>query len=253
MKDVSDPVVSAIRKVKADPHVAMDQAAKHGVVHVVGGLEDAIESPASLIGFLRQMGKIIFTDGETPAPGFPELNIVTNSGRNTKPKSVFHSDTTYVERPPSYSALIAIEVPEQGGATLFTDQYRALETLDTSLRILLDGALVLHGPTDVPETDAFWHPLIRRNPETQRDALFLTSLARCQKLQLRNGMDRSDLLPILYHHSQTFEQPRRHTWSSGDILIWDNRCTLHAADHSAVVGTRTLYRGLIEGEQPAMG
>lgn len=195
----------------------------------------------------------MFTDGETPAPGFPNLNIVTNAGRTTKPKSVFHSDTTYVERPPSYSALIAMEVPEQGGATLFTDQYRALEKLDTSLRVLLYGAAVLHGPTDVPETSSVWHPLLRRHPVTSRDALFLTSLARCQKLVLRDGTERSDLLPVLYEHSCTFEPPRRHVWSKGDVLIWDNRCTLHAADHSHVVGTRTLFRGLIEGERPFSG
>lgn len=244
-----ETTTNLIPHVRPDPQQAAMAAAEHGVVQISPPPAD----PAGLIAFLKAIGPVIFTEGETPAPGFPDLNIVTNTGRTTKPKSVFHSDTTYIARPPSFSALIAIEVPQQGGATLFTDQYGALEALDPETRELLRGASVLHGPTDVPPAEAVWHPLLRRHPMTGRDALFLTSLSRCQKLKLADGTDRSDLIEGLYDHSIRFQAPKRHIWSAGDVILWDNRCTLHAADHSAVVGDRTLYRGLVEGERPAMG
>ncbi|MEL7098527.1 MAG: TauD/TfdA family dioxygenase [Pseudomonadota bacterium] len=229
-----------------DPCMAARAASTHGAVLLKGGLS----GPSALIDFLSVLGPLMFTNGETPVPDHPDLNIVTNQGRKTPPRSVFHSDTTYVARPPSYSALIAMEVPAQGGATLFTDQYAAWEALPLDLRGVLVGASVLHVPTDVPETDAVWHPLVRRNPVTGRAALFLTALARCRKLVLADGTDRTDLVGGLYTHSQTFDVPRRHRWSPGDVVIWDNRCTLHAADHSSVVGTRTLYRGMVQGEMP---
>ncbi|MEM7695702.1 MAG: TauD/TfdA family dioxygenase [Pseudomonadota bacterium] len=240
--------MSAIATVDADPHRVAQAAAEGGVV----ALAIPLEGPGELVEFLGEIGALMFTDGETPAPGHPDLNVVTNKGRTRPPRSVFHSDTTYVARPPSYSALIAIEVPEAGGATLFTDQYAAFDTLAQNLKTALIGATILHGPTDVPETEAVWHPLVRQNPVTGRNALFLTALARCRRLVLADGTDRSDLIPVLYEHS-TKGPVRRHAWAPGDVVVWDNRCTLHAADHSAVVGTRTLYRGLVRGEVPLMG
>lgn len=240
---------TAIPRAPNDPMAAAKAAALHGVVQVV----PPPTCPQALVGFLSAIGPLMFTDGETPAPEAPDLNVVTNAGRKTKPKSVFHSDTSYDPEPPSFSALIAIEVPEAGGATLFTDQYRALEALDNDMRAMLAGATVLHGPTDVPPAEAVRHPLIRRNPVSGRDALFLTSLSRCQKLRLACGTDRSDLIEYLYNHSLSFQPPKRHRWRAGDVVLWDNRCTLHAADHSAVVGRRTLYRGLVRGERPVAG
>jgi len=229
-----------------DPVAAAQAAARQGVVRIVPPPNGA----RGVVDFLRANGPLMFTVGETPAHDAPELNVVTNVGRQTPPRSVFHSDTSYDPAPPSYSALIAIDVPDEGGATLFTDQYAALDALEPDMRQMLAGATVLHGPTDVPPTEAVWHPLIRRNPGSNRDALFLTSVSRCQRLRLSCGRDRHDLIEPLYTHSITFQRPKRHRWRPGDVLLWDNRCTLHAADHSAVVGARTLYRGLIRGEQP---
>ena len=223
--------------------------ATHGAVQI----KPPPVGPAELVKFLSKLGPLMFTLGEVPVPEHPDLNIVTNINRTTKPKSVFHSDTTYVSHPPSFSSLIAMEVPESGGATLFTDQYAALDKLDNELHKLLIGAKVLHGSTDVPKAEAVWHPLIRKNPQSRRNALFLTSISRCKRLQLSDGTDRTDLLSFLYNHSVTCSPLRKHIWAAGDVIIWDNRCTLHAADHSKVVGTRTLFRGMVCGEKPTEG
>jgi len=230
----------------ADPSIAARAAATHGAVRIEGGLP----GPAALVDFLSAIGPLMFTAGETPVPDHPDLNIVTNAGRKTPPRSVFHSDTSYDPTPPSFSALIAVDVPRQGGATLFTDQYAAWDSLPLDLRGMLIGAEVLHGSTDVPKAASVWHPLVRRNPITGRAALFLTALARCRRLRLGDGTERTDLLAELYAHSSSFQPPRAHYWAPGDVVIWDNRCTLHAADHLAVVGTRTLYRGMVRGEVP---
>ncbi|MEM7521513.1 MAG: TauD/TfdA family dioxygenase [Pseudomonadota bacterium] len=214
-------------------------------------------SPADFVTLLREFGALMFTEGETPVDGHPDLNIVTNKGRVTKPKSVFHSDTTYVRQPPSITALLAIDVPKAGGATVFSDQYAAYDALPASMKSRLDGARVLHRVTGVTpgphaETEC-WHPLVRVHPDTGRSALFLTTPARCFALELADGTTATDLIEPLYDASIRSDLTKRHLWSEGDVLFWDNRCTMHAADHSAVVGDRTLYRGMVQGEIPNAG
>lgn len=204
--------------------------------------------------FMETLGTPMFTLGENPVVDLPNLNLVTNAGRTTKPKSLFHSDTTYVAHPPSFSGLFAVDVPERGGATLFTDQYRAFDRLPERLKSHLIGATVRHSVTGVdlpPDAErTARHPICRRHPGTGLVALFLTTPSRCTDLRLASGEDRSELIQKLFEHSLQAGPQRRHIWSKGDIVIWDNRCTLHAADHSDVVGNRTLLRALVRGERP---
>lgn len=240
---------TAIPDVAASADEVRHTVAHTGVVRIPG----AQMTPGQFTSFMASLGPLMFTDGETPAPGHPDLNIVTNVGRTTKPRSQFHTDTTYVRRPPSYSGLIAIDVPSEGGATCFIDQYAAHDALPSTMKELLLGATMRHSVTGVTvaanaETSAR-HPVLRRHPDTGRAALYLSTPARCSDLTLSTGEDRSDLIDWLYNHA--LAQPCiAHAWRPGDILIWDNRCTLHAADHSRVVGDRTLYRALVRGEEP---
>ena len=227
----------------------LKEAAQHGVVQIMS----PPKTPDAFLNFLASLGPLMFTEGEIPVTGHPLLNVVTNANRKTKPKSTFHSDTSYISSPPSNSALMAIEVPKAGGATLFSDQYAALDSLDHDLRTLLQGAEVLHTATGVQKVQSEWHPLVRYNPQSGRKALFLTSIARCKRLRLADGTDRTDLLQGLYDKSLTNTPHIKHDWSLGDVLLWDNRSTMHAADHSDVQGTRTLFRGLIRGEEPICG
>lgn len=223
------------------------RVAETGVVQVSAqGL-----TPHGFADFMETLGKPMFTAGETPVVALPNLNVVTNVGRTEKPKSVFHSDTSYVARPPSLSGLFAVDVPAKGGATMFVNQYDAYETLPDKLKKLLSGATMLHsgaGASAEAETHTR-HPLLRRHPETGRIALYMTTPARCSELRLANGEDRSDLIDELYLHS-TSQERLSHVWRPGDVVIWDNRCTLHAADHSDVEGNRTLFRALVRGEVP---
>lgn len=129
----------------------------------------------------------MFTTGETPVPGFDDLNVISNVGRTTPPRSTFHVDTSYVRIPPAYTALRAVEVPESGGQTLFSNQYRAYDTLPEDMRLDLADRTVEHVVTgldlgDDDETSAV-HPLFRVHPVTGRTALFLTTPKRCASVK----------------------------------------------------------------------
>ena len=93
--------------------------AEHGVLVLPAQQIDDDE----FLRFLRSFGPTMFTVGEIPVPGYPELNVISNVGRAEPPRSTFHTDTSYVRKPPAYTALRAVAVPERGGQTLFTNQY----------------------------------------------------------------------------------------------------------------------------------
>jgi taurine dioxygenase len=214
--------------------------AGHGVV-VLPGQYDVDD--ASFVGFLASFGELMFTEGETPVPGFDDLNVVTNVGRATPPRSVFHVDTSYVARPPVYTALRAVRIPERGGQTVFTDQYRAHDTLPGEVRELLDGRTITHR---VDGTQAE-HPVFRRHPVSGRTSLYLSTPERCVAVSGMDAAEATAMIEFLYLHSTADAHTYRHTWSPGDVVVWDNRCVLHRADHDGVVGDRVMHRGMVRG------
>ena len=202
--------------------------------------------------FLQSLGEMMFTEGETPVADTPSLNVVTNRNRTRPPRSVFHTDTSYVARPPAFTALRAIEVPSSGGQTLFSDQVSVLDALPTAIRDCLDGRAIRHAYT-APGLDevAHWHPAIRRHPVTEERALYLSTPERCSALSGEEDAHRgARMIRALYGRSTRPRGLYAHTWRTGDIVIWDDRTTLHRADHSAVVGHRTFHRGMVRGEVP---
>ncbi len=205
------------------------------------------------VHFLTQMGKLTFTVGETPVEGHPNLNEVSNIGRKTTPKSRFHIDSSYYSKPPAYSALRAVTLPRCGGETLFTNQYWAYETLSNNIRHKLENKTIKHQVTGVDlsdnenaETQAD-HPVFTVHPISGRTALYMSTPQRCAII---NGLDTkqsSELISACYAHSIQGQNIYRHNWKMGDVIIWDNGCTLHSADHSNVDGDRVLHRGLSLG------
>ncbi len=204
------------------------------------------------VSFLKQLGTLTFTAGETPVSHQPALNIVTNVGRKTPPKSVFHTDTSYIAQPPAYTALRMVTSPLAGGETLFVDQYRAYETLPSAIKNQLAQAEVLHVVSGLTlsedQVGQSWHPLFKRHPISGWVALFLSTPERCQEI-LGIAPERSQrIIRLLYQHSIRASRIYRHHWQPGDTVVWDNRCTMHRADHSGVVGDRILHRGLVLDE-----
>ncbi|HKV21966.1 MAG TPA: TauD/TfdA family dioxygenase [Mycobacterium sp.] len=232
--------------------VEVDQArqllARHGVLVISGKPEEPVDDHA-FVRFLRSFGELMFTEGETPVPGFADLNVVSNVGRATPPRSVFHVDTSYVRRPPAYTALRAHTVPAHGGATLFTNQYAAFDTLPDGLRTQLADCWVRHVVTgvDLPdgaESEAM-HPLFRVHPVSRRTALFLSTPQRCVAVTGLSADESRETIDYLFEHSTRPDNVYRHRWREGDVVIWDNRAVMHRADHSDVVGDRVMHRGMV--------
>jgi taurine dioxygenase len=209
-------------------------------------------SDDDFVAFLNRLGQITFTAGETPVLHQPSLNVVSNIGRAHPPRSVFHTDTSYVAQPPAFTALRALTVPSSGGETLFSDQYRAYETLPRAVKEKLADAQVLHVMSglalDENEERQSWHPLFMRHPLSGRLALFLSTPERCQAILGMRLEEAQRIIRLLYRHSVRHYTLYRHRWQMDDIVIWDNRCTMHRADHSKVVGDRVLHRGLVLGK-----
>jgi taurine dioxygenase len=215
-------------------------------------LRQQLVDDADFVGFLKRLGHLTFTVGETPVAHQPMLNIVSNVGRVQSPRSVFHTDTSYVSQPPAFTALRAVTIPASGGETLFSDQYRAYETLPPRVKAQLADAAVLHvvsGVTLAPgEASQSWHRLFRRHPVSDRLALFLSTPERCQAISGSTAAAGARIIRLLYRHSIRPHRLYRHQWQPDDIVIWDNRCTMHRADHAKVVGDRVLHRGLVLAE-----
>jgi taurine dioxygenase len=221
--------------------------AQHGVAVLPGQVLD----DDAFVELLRGFGPLAFTAGETPLDGYPDLNVISNVGRwdtDNPPKSSFHVDTSYVARPPAITALRAVQVPEAGGATQFTNQYRAAATLPDDLRRRVEGRTITHVVTGVElgpeEESSAEHPVLRPHPVTGREALFLTTPARCAAVSGLEKEEADELVALLLAHSTRPDNTYDHAWSQDDLVVWDNGCVLHRADHAGVVGDRVMHRGM---------
>ncbi len=247
--EVSDFAVAAI----SGETVAQlsDLLAYHGVLVLRGQTAD----DQRFVEFLRSFGQLAFTKGETPVSGHPDLNLVSNEGRTTPPRSTFHVDTSYIRRPPTYTALRAVKVPPHGGETLFTNQYRAYATLPDDVIDTLAGRTVTHTVTGVQLDDdderSAEHPVFARHPITGRTALYISTPSRCTAISGMSDAEAKEMVALLFVHSTRYDNVYRHAWTPGDVVIWDNRCVLHRADHGGVVGDRVMHRGMVVVGDPA--
>lgn len=233
---------------------AADEASRRGFA----ALADAALAPGELQRLAASLGEPMFTPGERSHPDHEHVFVVTNRGRTTPPRSVFHSDTSYVERPPSFTLLAGVEIPDAGGETVFVDQFAAWERAPATLRRALADVAFLHVASRVPDPAAAgagaWHPVARRHPTSGRTALYVSARERLVAAR-RGGVvlpeaEARALIDAAHEQASRAVAAERHAWRPGDLLVTDNRSTLHAADHSAVVGTRTLHRVMVRGERP---
>lgn len=254
---VLDPVGVRVEGIDlVDPSAAtvedlVQTLAEHGVAVMPGQEID----DAEFLAFLQRFGQMVFTEGEAPLEGFPDLNVISNVGRTRAPRSSFHVDTGYVSAPPAYTALRAVDIPSQGGQTLFTNQYRAYDTLPDDVKAHLSGRTVTHVVTGVDPTEQEGraeHPVFRVHPVSGRTALYLSTPQRCVAV---SGMDEAEsaaTVAMLLEHCTAPENTVRHTWASGDVVMWDNGCVMHRADHDGVVGDRVMHRGMVTGYAGAL-
>jgi taurine dioxygenase len=173
--------------------------------------------------------------------------------------SFWHSDVSYKEVPAKATLLYALEVPDEGGDTLFCDMVAAYEGLPDAMKRRLDGMTAIHNyahtPREIfrsgevkPPPDCE-HPVIRTNPETGLKAIYINPSYTVRI----NGLpdDESEALKAeIFAHCRRDEYCMRYKWRAGDVVAWDNASSMHAATTDKLDPSRhrTLWRTIISGE-----
>ena len=164
-----------------------------------------------------------------------EIFIVSNIKENGQPigalgdgEITFHSDLSYLKHPGTISVLYAIEIPSTGGGTQWCNCYAAYEALDGNMKKRLSGlrAVHRHYVEEQNPPEHVDHPVVRTHPETGRQSLYVG--AHLTKYILDMPTAESDaLLNTLCKHTARPEFSWTHTWHVGDLVMWDNRPTMH--------------------------
>jgi len=197
----------------------------------------------------------------------PAVMLISNIREDGKPIGAlpdgemhFHSDQCYQERPAMASMLYAIEVPSKGGNTLFANAYAAYETLPEAIKRRIEGRRALNAydydtaatkrGTKVAEgVPTYVHPMVRTHPATDRKALYVNRLMTV-RIEDMPEEESTELLDFLFDHQEQRQFIYEHVWRVGDILRWDNRCTLHARTDFSAGERRLMRRVTILGEKP---
>jgi taurine dioxygenase len=243
--------------------------------HLVVLFRGQLLNDEDLIAFSRRFGDLdwapVQESGRRFVEGHPEIYVVSNVIENGVPigslgagEAVWHTDMSYLKDPPKASMLYALEVPREGGATYFCNMYRAYESLPDSLQTRIAGLEVKHDATynsggyvrqglsavDDPMTSpGVYHPLVCVHPETGRRALYLGR----RRNAYVGGMPREEseaLLEELWAYAARADISWHNDWRVGDVVLWDNRCTMHRRDPFDPNSRRILHRTQIKGQAP---
>jgi taurine dioxygenase len=176
----------------------------------------------------------------------------------------WHTDDSYFAMPAKATLLHGIEIPSHGGATWFCNMHSVYEALPDATRKRIGGMRAIHGydtprarnrpsprtPQEIAETPDVAHPLVRTHPETGRKALYLNP----NRLDRIVSLPRAESDALLDELADEARKPRHHhghIWSVGDIVVWDNRATMHRVVIDYPMGEkRIMQRVLIEGDRP---
>jgi len=230
---------------------------------------------SQLIAFSRKLGDLdlapVQETGRRFVEGHPEIYIVSNVIENGHAIGslgagdlVWHTDMSYQEEPPKASILYAVEVPPQGGNTGFASMYAAYEAMPPELKKRVAGLRVKHDgtynsggylragvtPTDDPrDAPGTLHPLVCTHPETVRRCLYLGRRrnAYIEGLELAES---EELLDDIWAYATRDELSWYNIWHEGDLVLWDNRCTMHRRDPFDPKARRVMHRTQIKGEIP---
>lgn len=176
--------------------------------------------------------------------------------------NMWHSDGAYTVRPPAGSLLSCRTAPSVGGDTWFTNMYTAYATISDTLRGIIDQLEVVNDLTlsrkfarysgnnakAANEVPAVIHPMVRVHPESGRPSLFI-SPGVTRAIAGMTDEESEGLLKYLFRHATRPQFTYRHYWRQGDIVMWDNRCTLHlAADDFDKREFRDMHRTTLMGD-----
>jgi taurine dioxygenase len=231
-------------------------------------------APADLMTFIEAFGEPEgHTLGEFTLPGFPKIYILSNRvGEDGAPIGAhndgvgWHTDYSYKAQPVMCTMLYAVEVPPEGSDTLLADGCAAYNALTPERREELSKLKLHHsyshfmstrqyGARELPEeirrdNPDVVHPLIRTHPADGRKALWPSTGTVTEVIGME-GPGGLALIDELVEFMTQDEFVYRHHWQVGDLLMWDNRCTLHTGTlYDDQKYHRTMHRLWVKGDTP---
>jgi len=236
------------------------------LAHCVVFVRDQTLTAQALVDFAARFGQPM---AYPQLAGLAECPLVTPVVKHEHERhnfgGVWHTDTSYLERPPMASMLYAVEIPSYGGDTLFANQYAAYEALSDGLRATLAGLTAINSSTKAEVTRSREdrlreagvehkalvgkHPVVRTHPETGRKSLYV-NMGHSVRFEGWSEEESRPLLEYLFAHQIRAEFTCRFRWSAGALAFWDNRCALHYPVNDYHGFRRVMHRVTIAGDIP---
>lgn len=258
VNDISDPeVVEALRKALLDNLVVFFRNQGH-------------LTPSDFLAASKCFGETQQYPMVRGLAGRPEITeVLKREHEKVNFGGVWHSDTTYLEKPPKCTILLARELPPFGGDTCFANQYLAYETLSDALKQTLEclRAMSSSAKAEVTKTRedrvnedtgsgngdtvtmAVSHPVVRTHPETGRKALYV-NVAHTTNFDGWTEEESKPLLDYLFQHQVKLEFTCRFKWEEGSVAFWDNRCVQHNPINDYHGYKRSMHRITLAGDTP---
>ena len=278
LKPLSDSVGAEILSINLTKLHATEVKEIRSALDTYGGLlfRNQELSPENLVVFSKMFGDLDHApqmeNGKTAVEGFPEIYIVSNIlDDNDKPigslgagEAVWHTDMSYLPNPPDFSMLYAIEVPAKGGDTSLCGMAAAYDALPKDLRDSIQKKAIKHDGTynsggflrkglrednDPMTCEGQPHPIVCAHPRNGRPVLYLGRRKNAYVVGLEREASES-LLDSLWEFAALSENFYTHQWRVGDLLLWDNRSTMHRRDPFDSTARRLMQRTQIRGASP---
>lgn len=239
--------------------------------HIVLCFRDQQLTPQEFVSLARMFGKPVkqvVKQKEFSLPEAPEVGILSSdhrdavTGNRVYRGGSWHTDHSHIEAPPRGTMLYALQIPETGGDTRFTNQRAAYRALPETMQQTIEGLKAVHVyeskysprrmPTRTPAEEAISHGMSHRiartHPPSGEKSIYLNPV----RTEMIEGMAEDQaqvLLNKLLEHSTQMQFQYAHKWHLHDVVIWDNRCSLHSAtfDYDLSV-ERRMQRIMVEGE-----
>lgn len=238
------------------------------LAHLVIFFRDQSLTPEQFLGFARTMGEPSEYPMVKGLDGYPEITeVVKKEDERLNFGGVWHSDTTYLERPPMGTMLLAREVPPVGGDTLFANMILAYESLSPGLQRLLDGLTAINSsdkdiaaatradrirerPSEAGDrVNSAEHPIVRTHPETRRKALYVNP-GHTVRITGFSDEESAPILEYLYAQQIRAEFTCRFRWQVGSLAFWDNRAVQHYPLNDYHGYRRAMQRITLAGDRP---
>jgi len=227
-----------------------------------------------LLSFSRRFGELDpppnQEHGRQSPEGYPEIYVVSTvldytgapRGALGAGEAVWHTDMSYLQEPPDASMLYSLEVPPSGGDTWVLGMQAAWATLPEALKAKVRGRRIKHDgtynsggylrkgvtPTDDPhKAPGAWHPAVISHPATGAPSLYL-GRRRNSYVEGLSPAESDALLDALWTHIEQPDLRYQHRWRIGDLLLWDNRSTMHRRDPFDNATRRVMHRTQIKGK-----